>query len=230
MQLVICPNCGNQIKVHGFAPAKVKCKNCKASFDVEYEDENGTIYPGGLKGFPLRHPKLTKALGWTAIIAILAGLVALFIKFESDNHTTSENELSATENSPEQSPDTISTNSSPVLHREVTETESPTEEEQALLDKLHSGALDGLVGEPLWDNGYGSTIQLEIRDGTPIRNKYGPGGKFFDGKENESWNSHPRVDIKWRTDDEQLFFLKKYGFLSNDPDVKAYSAKYKGKV
>lgn len=107
---------------------------------------------------------------------------------------------------------------------------SRTDEENRILSKLHSGALDGPFGKALPDNGYGSSLWFVIKNGVPMQMKCGPGGRFFNGKENETWESTPRVDIKWRTDERQLFFFQKYGWLSDDPDIRAYSAKFKGKV
>ena len=104
-----------------------------------------------------------------------------------------------------------------------------TEEELELLSRLKSGELDGPVGDVCLDNGHGSTVWREIKNGIPIQMKIGPGGKFFNNEENEHWNSEPRVDYRWQTDDAKLFFLRRYGYLMNDPFVKVYSAKYRAK-
>ena len=61
-----------------------------------------------------------------------------------------------------------------------------TNEEKKLLEKMASGALDGVVGKDLTTAG-GSTIRKVIEDGLPTMFKQGPGGKFFNGKENERY-------------------------------------------
>ena len=104
-----------------------------------------------------------------------------------------------------------------------------TEEELELLFRLKSGELDGPVGDVCLDNGHGSTVWREIKNGIPIQMKIGPGGKFFNNEENERWNSKPRVDYRWQTDDAKLFFLRRYGYRMNDPSVKVYSTKYRAK-
>ena len=58
-----------------------------------------------------------------------------------------------------------------------------TKEEKKLLEKLKSGLLDGRVGRDLETSG-GSTIWTMIKNGLPGCYKEGPGGRFFNGKEN----------------------------------------------
>jgi len=103
-----------------------------------------------------------------------------------------------------------------------------TSEEKNLLEKLLSGALDGLVGNDLTTTG-GSTVWTEIKNGEPARYKQGPGGKFFNGKENERFDGVLHTLEKWTTDDEKLDFIQKLGWLMEDADVKSYSAKFKPK-
>ena len=86
--------------------------------------------------------------------------------------------------------------------------------------------LDGLVGTDYYTSG-GSRIWMEIKNGTPVRYKQGPGGKFLDGKENIKFEGKKTVREKWETDDEKLAFLQKFGWLMEDNNVKAYSAKFK---
>ena len=57
--------------------------------------------------------------------------------------------------------------------------------------------------------------------------KQGPGGKFFNGKENERYEGVLHILQKWATDEEKLQFFQKFGWLMKDADVKAYSAKFK---
>ena len=101
-----------------------------------------------------------------------------------------------------------------------------SDEEIGLLKKLLSEELDGPVGTNYYTSG-GSTIWMEIKNGNPVRYKQGPGGKFFDGKENIKFEGKRTVLEKWETDDEKLAFLQKYGWLMEDKDVKSYSAKFK---
>lgn len=103
-----------------------------------------------------------------------------------------------------------------------------TFEEIGLLAKLAQGLFDGLVGDNLYTSG-GSTVWTEIKEGVPTRYKQGPGGKFFDGKENGKYEGAIKVKEKWNTDDRKLEFLQKFGWLINDADAKKYSAAYKPK-
>lgn len=103
-----------------------------------------------------------------------------------------------------------------------------TNEENNLLEKLASGALDGTVGNDLTTTG-GSTVWSEIKNGIPAKCKQGPGGKFFNGKENERYEGKLHILREWKTDEEKLQFLQKFGWLIKDEDVKAYSTKFKPK-
>ena len=103
-----------------------------------------------------------------------------------------------------------------------------TNEEKKLLQKMASGALDGLVGDNITTSG-GSTVWKSIKNGLPAMFKQGPGGKLFNGKENERYEGVLHTLQKWVTDDEKLQFLRKFGWLMQDTDVKAYSAKFKPK-
>ena len=103
-----------------------------------------------------------------------------------------------------------------------------TNEEKKLLQKLASGELDGFVGNDVATSG-GSTVWKAIKNGLPAMFKQGPEGKFFNGQENERYEGVLRTLQKWVTDDEKLQFLQKFGWLMQDADVKAYSAKFKPK-
>ena len=59
--------------------------------------------------------------------------------------------------------------------------------------------------------------------------KEGPGGKYFDNKENVHFDGVIHTLQKWVTDEQKLAFLQKFGWLMKDSDVKAYSAKFKPK-
>ena len=104
-----------------------------------------------------------------------------------------------------------------------------TNEEKELLQKLSSGELDGLVGNVVFTTG-NSSVWTEIRDGNPVRYKQGPGGKFFDGKENVRYEGVKHLLEEWKTDDEKLAFLLKYGWLIENDDVKNYSSKFKPEI
>lgn len=99
-------------------------------------------------------------------------------------------------------------------------------EEKGLLEMLASGVLDGLVGDELITSGK-STVWTEIRDGVPTRYKKGPGGKIFNGKENERYEGVLHTLQTWKTDDEKLGFLQKFGWLIGNDDVRSYSARFK---
>lgn len=101
-------------------------------------------------------------------------------------------------------------------------------EEKRLLSKLESGELDGCVGDSVITNG-GSSVWKVITNGLPTMLKEGPGGKFFNGKENERIDGVRHIYEKWDTDDRKIEFLRKFGWLMDDADVKAYSAKFKPK-
>lgn len=101
-----------------------------------------------------------------------------------------------------------------------------TKEENKLLQKLASGILDGFVGDS-YENSGGSTFWTEIKNGIPTRFKRGPGGKYFDNRENVRFEGVLHTVKKWVTDEEKLEFLRKFGWLMKDDAVKAYSAKFK---
>ena len=99
-------------------------------------------------------------------------------------------------------------------------------EEQRLLQKLASGVLDGFVGDDLTTTG-GSTVWMAIKNGIPVRFKQGPGGRFFNNKENERFEGVMHTLQEWATDEQKLEFLRKFGWLMIDDEVKAYSAMFK---
>ncbi len=103
-----------------------------------------------------------------------------------------------------------------------------TNEEKKLLKRLNAGELDGLVGDDITTKG-GSRVWTSIKDGIPTRYKQGPGGRFFNGKENESIEGVRHILDQWNTNEEKLSFLKQYGWLTKDEDANKYSAKFKPK-
>lgn len=103
-----------------------------------------------------------------------------------------------------------------------------TSEERELLKRMDAGEFDGIVGNMFQTDG-GSTVWITIKDGIPTRFKQGPGGKFFNGKENERYEGVLHTLKKWVTDEERLDFLRKLGWLIHDVAVNAYSEKFKPK-
>lgn len=103
-----------------------------------------------------------------------------------------------------------------------------SKEEKNLLAKLTTGLLDGIVGRDLTTSG-GSTVWMTIKNGVPKQFKQGPSKRFFNGKENEVIDGVLHTLKEWSSDDEKIQFLRKFGWLMNDPDVVAYSAKFKPK-
>lgn len=106
---------------------------------------------------------------------------------------------------------------------------SKTSEEKGLLAKLASGILDGMVGDERVYRGYKNVYCGKfIKDGIPISYREGESSRFFNGKENEKIPGKREEEI-YDTDDKKLDFLQRYGWLTDDEDVKAYSAKFKPK-
>ena len=100
-----------------------------------------------------------------------------------------------------------------------------TNEEKKLLERLAAGDFEGLVGS-VFETGE-STVWTEIRNGKPARFKRGPGGKYFNGKENERFEGKLTLLREWVTDEEKIQFFRDFGFLVKDAAAKAYSAKFK---
>lgn len=104
-----------------------------------------------------------------------------------------------------------------------------TPEERNLLTKLSSGLLDGMVGDELVYRGYKNVFCGKyIKDGEPFSYRQSESERFFNGKENEQILGK-REEEHFDTDDKKLEFLQRFGWLMADPDVKAYSARYKRK-
>ncbi len=102
-----------------------------------------------------------------------------------------------------------------------------TNEEKSLLVKLASGILDGMVGDESVYRGYKNVYCGKyIKDGEPVSYRQGESDRFFNGKENERIPGK-REEEHYDTDEKKLYFLQKYGWLTDDEDVKAYSAKFK---
>ena len=102
-----------------------------------------------------------------------------------------------------------------------------SKEERGLLEKLASGALDGMVGDERVYRGYKNVYCGKyIKNGEPISYREGESTRFFDGKENERIPGK-REEEHFDTDERKLEFLQRYGWLTKDEDVRAYSAKFK---
>ena len=102
-----------------------------------------------------------------------------------------------------------------------------TNEEQLLLAKLDSGELDGMVGDEREYRGYSSVYCGKyIKGGIPVMYRHGQSTRFFNGRENERVPGK-REEEHFDTPERKLQFLQRYGWLMDDPDVRAYSAKFK---
>lgn len=102
-------------------------------------------------------------------------------------------------------------------------------EEKGLLAKLASGVLDGMVGDEKVYHGYKDVYCGKyIKDGETVSYRQGESTRFFNGRENE-WIPGKRTEEHYDTDDRKLEFLQRYGWLTDDDDVRKYSAKYKPK-
>ena len=101
--------------------------------------------------------------------------------------------------------------------------------EKIVLEKLNKGLLNGIVGDDFVTGDYAKvTFRKIIKDGIPQILRFGEDSKFFDNKENIRVPGKESVQLL-ETIAEKLDFLKKYGWLINDQDVKAYSALFKPK-
>lgn len=102
---------------------------------------------------------------------------------------------------------------------------SRTSEERNLLKKLASGALDGMVGNERVYRSYKKVYCGKyIIDGEPVSYRQGEPSKIFSGREKVPGK---REEERFDTDDRKLEFLQRYGWLIEDDDAKAYSAKFK---
>ncbi len=100
-------------------------------------------------------------------------------------------------------------------------------EEKYLLEKLASGVLDGMVGDERVYRGYKNVYCGKyIKNGEPVSYRQGESERFFNGKENERIPGK-REEEHFDTDEKKLYFLQRYGWLTDDDDVRTYSAKYK---
>ena len=99
--------------------------------------------------------------------------------------------------------------------------------EKIVLEKLNKGLLDGIVGNDFVTGDYAKvTFRKIIKDGIPQILRFGADSKFFDNKENVRVSGKESVQL-FKTLIEKLGFIQKYGWLIDDPDVKAYSALFK---
>lgn len=106
---------------------------------------------------------------------------------------------------------------------------SRSNEEKSLLAKLASGVLDGMVGDEKVYHGYKDVYCGKyIKNGEPVSYREGESTRFFNGKENERIPGK-RTEDHYDTDDRKLEFLQRYGWLTDDDEVRAYSAKFKPK-
>ena len=104
-----------------------------------------------------------------------------------------------------------------------------TPEERNLLVKLASGVLDGMVGDELVYREYKNVFCGKlIKDGEPISYRQYESDRCLNGNNNERIPGKCEV-VHYNTDDKKLEFFQKYGWLIDDQDARAYSAKYKRK-
>ncbi len=104
-----------------------------------------------------------------------------------------------------------------------------TDEEKLLLAKLARGLLDGMVGdERVYREHKRVFCGKYIKDGVPVSYRQGESERSFNGKENERIPGK-REEERFTTDERKLEFLQRYGWLMNDEDAVAYSAKFKPK-
>lgn len=101
--------------------------------------------------------------------------------------------------------------------------------ENVILEKLHKGLLDGVVGNDFVTGGRAKvTYRKIIEDGVPMILRFGADRKYFDNRENVRIAGKITSEV-FNTSQEKLYFLRKYGWLMEDSDVIAYSALYKPK-
>ena len=102
-----------------------------------------------------------------------------------------------------------------------------TQEETNLLLRLTRGEFDGLVGD---ERTYGTYKHIYcgkyIKGGEPVAYRRGEAERFFNGKETERIPGKMEEE-HFDTEDRKLEFLQCYGWLIDDDEVRAYSAKYK---
>ncbi len=102
-----------------------------------------------------------------------------------------------------------------------------TDEEKQLLAKLASGLLDGMVGDEMVYREYRRVFCGKyIQEGVPVSYRQSESERFFNGKENERIPGKREEEL-YSTDERKLEFLQRYGWLTNDRDVIAYSARFK---
>ena len=99
--------------------------------------------------------------------------------------------------------------------------------ERTVLDKLSSGVLDGVVGDDFITGNHAKiTIRKIVENGIPQILRYGADSRYFDNKENVRISGNVTKKL-FETVAEKLQFLQKFGWLMDDPDVKAYSSLFK---
>ena len=101
-----------------------------------------------------------------------------------------------------------------------------TIEEKHLIDRFHAGQFDGMVGNMFETTG-GSLVWTEIKEGKITRYKQGPGGRFFNGRENEHYSGVLHIIAEFSTTPEILSFFQKFGWLMQDKEANIYSAIFK---
>ena len=114
------------------------------------------------------------------------------------------------------------------LLKEITGLTGFTKEEQDVINEFREGRCDGMLGNILQVGK--SSVYTVVKNGIVTRYKEGPDRRFFNGKENEIIPGKLKILEKFVTDEELLFAARKYGWLTANAVVKAYSSKFKGIV
>lgn len=95
MESVTCPACGCELPISIFMPASVRCKKCKATFEVEYDPAELNFW-GKAKvkynNFSIKHPHIIKGLKVVVIGAAVSVAGYCIGKHAIENSTSSTNE------------------------------------------------------------------------------------------------------------------------------------------
>lgn len=104
-----------------------------------------------------------------------------------------------------------------------------TNEERDLLNRMNTGAYDGVVGS-IRATKFGYAVWNEIKDGIAFRYRQRIGGVPSKDNPNKLCQDSLYVEEFWDRDERRLEFLRNNGAFINDSAVKAYSAKYHDKI
>lgn len=95
-----------------------------------------------------------------------------------------------------------------------------------ILKRLNAGEFDGAMYDRFGD--HGTITEYKIKDGVPTRTYHGKTQRFFNGKENETWNKVEKEVFD--TDTKKKEFIERFGFIGElfgyDDDAKKVSGDY----